>query len=81
MRVIGIYQEAANIFQPPGQEVHGIIPYRTMDRQFTIDKTNALFIPVKPRAGVTVADARGSRDDRAARSAALAAGAITTTST
>jgi putative ABC transport system permease protein len=57
MRVIGIYQEAANIFQPPGQAVHGIVPFRTMDRQFTIDKTNALFIPVKPRAGVTVADA------------------------
>ena len=57
MRVIGIYQAAANIFQPPGQAVHGIIPFRTMDRQFTIDKTNALFIPVKPRNGVTVADA------------------------
>jgi putative ABC transport system permease protein len=58
MRVTGIYQEAANIFQPPGQEVHGIIPYRTMDREYTIDKTNALFIPVKPRAGVTVSAAQ-----------------------
>jgi len=57
-RVIGIYQEAANIFQPPGQAVHAILPYRTMDRQFSIDKTNALFIPVKPRAGVTVAAAQ-----------------------
>jgi putative ABC transport system permease protein len=58
MRVTGIYQEAANIFQPPGQQVHGIMPYRTMDRQFTIDKTNALFIPVKPRAGVTLSAAQ-----------------------
>jgi len=57
MRVIGIYQEAANIFQPPGQEVHGIMPYRTMDRSYTLDKTNAVFIPVKPRPGVTVAAA------------------------
>jgi putative ABC transport system permease protein len=57
MHVTGVYQEAANIFQPPGQEVHGIIPYRTMDREYTIDKTNALFIPVKPRAGVTVSAA------------------------
>lgn len=57
-RVIGIYQEAANIFQPPGQATHGIIPYRTMDRQFTIDKTNAQFIPVKPRPNVTVNDAQ-----------------------
>jgi putative ABC transport system permease protein len=57
-QVIGIYQEAANIFQPPGQATHGIMPFRTMDHQFTIDKTNALFIPVKPRPNVTVADAQ-----------------------
>jgi putative ABC transport system permease protein len=57
-RVIGIYQEAANIFQPPGQATHDIIPYRAMDHQFFIDKTNALFIPVKPRANVTVSAAQ-----------------------
>ena len=53
-KVIGIYQAAANIFQPPGQATHAIIPYRAMDHQFYIDKTNAAFIPVKPRNGVTV---------------------------
>ena len=53
-KVIGIYQAAANIFQPPGQSTHAIIPYRAMDHQFYIDKTNAAFIPVKPRNGVTV---------------------------
>jgi putative ABC transport system permease protein len=53
-KVVGIYQQAANIFQPPGQGTHAIIPYRAMDRQFFIDKANAVFIPVKPRAGVTV---------------------------
>ena len=53
-RVIGIYQAAANIFQPPGQSTHAIIPYRAMDHQFFVDKTNAVFIPVKPRNGVTV---------------------------
>lgn len=58
IRVTGLYQAAANIFQPPGQEIHGIVPYRTLDRRFTIDKTNALFIPVKPRAGVTISDAQ-----------------------
>ena len=58
LRVVGVYQEAANIFQPPGQAVHGILPYRTMDRRFSIDKTNALFIPVKPRGGVTVTAAQ-----------------------
>jgi putative ABC transport system permease protein len=52
--VIGLYAPAKNIFTPPGAENGAIIPYRTMDQQFDIDKTNALFIPVKPRKGVTV---------------------------
>lgn len=56
-RVIGIYQPAANIFQPPGQQVWAIVPYRMLDHQFTIDKTNAVFIPVKPRPGVTLEQA------------------------
>ncbi|AHG88951.1 MacB-like periplasmic core domain protein [Gemmatirosa kalamazoonensis] len=59
-RVIGVYQAAKNIFEPPGQKVHAIVSYRMLDRQFAIDKTNALFIPVKPRPGVTVADAQGA---------------------
>src|SRR5262245_32538256 len=60
LRVIGIYEPDANIFAPPGQETQAIMPYRTMDHQFTIDKANALFIPVKPRPGVTVADAEAA---------------------
>jgi putative ABC transport system permease protein len=56
-RVVGVYQPAPNVFQPLGQGVAAIMPYRVMDRQYTIDKTNALFIPVKPRAGVTVSAA------------------------
>jgi putative ABC transport system permease protein len=56
-KVIGIYQAADNIFQPPGQSTHAIIPYRAMDHQFFLDKANAVFIPVKPRAGVTVSAA------------------------
>ena len=58
MHVVGVYQPDANIFQPPGQQTQAIIPYRALDREFTIDKANALFIPVKPRAGVTVGDAQ-----------------------
>jgi len=58
MRVVGVYQPDANIFQPPGQQTQAIIPYRTLDHQFVFDKTNAQFIPVKPRPGVTVADAQ-----------------------
>ena len=57
-RVVGVYQPAANIFQPPGQEIAAIVPYRMLDHQFTIDKTLALYIPVKPKPGVTVGDAQ-----------------------
>jgi putative ABC transport system permease protein len=60
VRVVGVYQKATNIFEPPGQEQFAIVPYRMMDHQFTIDRTNALFIPVKPRPGVTVQDAQNA---------------------
>ncbi|MBI2796823.1 MAG: ABC transporter permease [Gemmatimonadetes bacterium] len=56
--VIGLYQEPSNIFAPPGQEVGAIIPYAMHEHQYRIDKTNALWIPVKPRPGVTVAAAQ-----------------------
>ncbi|HEX6941571.1 MAG TPA: ABC transporter permease [Gemmatimonadaceae bacterium] len=56
--VIGLYAPAKNIFTPPGAENGAILPFKTMDQQFDIDKTNALFIPVKPRKGVTVNDAQ-----------------------
>jgi putative ABC transport system permease protein len=56
--VIGLYQEPANIFSPPGQQVGAIVPFQMMDHQLQIDKTNALWIPVKPRAGVSVAAAQ-----------------------
>ncbi|HJQ19380.1 MAG TPA: ABC transporter permease [Gemmatimonadaceae bacterium] len=59
-RVIGIYQEASNIFEPPGQEQFAIVPYRLLDHQFTIDKTNAQLIPVKPKPGVTVEQAQNA---------------------
>ena len=57
-RVIGVYQPAGNIFKPPGQEIAAIVPYEMLDHQFTIDKSVAQYIPVKPRPGVTVVDAQ-----------------------
>jgi putative ABC transport system permease protein len=54
LRVIGIYQKPANIFEPPSQEIGGVIPYETARQGFIYDETNALFICVKPDAGVTV---------------------------
>ncbi len=57
VQVIGLYEPPANIFTPPGAETGAIVPYRFADRAYYIDKTNMLFICVKPRAGVSVAAA------------------------
>jgi putative ABC transport system permease protein len=59
VKVIGVYQPAANIFEPPGQEQFAIVPFKLLDHQFTIDKTNAMMIPVKPWPNVSVEDAQG----------------------
>lgn len=57
-RVIGLYAQPGNIFSPPGQDIGAIVPYKMLDHQFTIDKTNALYIPVKPKKSVSTADAQ-----------------------
>lgn len=56
--VIGVYEPAENIFAPPGSETGAVVPYRFADRAYRIDPVNQLFICVKPRAGVSVADAQ-----------------------
>lgn len=58
LRVVGVYSPPGNIFSPPGQTIGAILPYRYLDQNFFIDKTNALYICVKPRAGVTTDDAQ-----------------------
>jgi putative ABC transport system permease protein len=58
--VIGVWQEPDNIFAPPGQAVGAIVPFRLLEQQFRIDRTNGLWIPVRPRPGVSVADAQGA---------------------
>ncbi len=58
LRVIGIYQKPENIFEPPGQEIGGIIPFETARQNFRYDETNSLIIAVKPRTGVSVAEAQ-----------------------
>jgi putative ABC transport system permease protein len=57
-QVIGLYAPENNVFQPPGVETAAIVPFRMLDQQFDLDRTNELFIIVKPRAGVTVEDAQ-----------------------
>jgi putative ABC transport system permease protein len=56
--VIGVYAQPGNIFSPPGQDIGAIVPYQMLDHQFTLDKTNALYIPVKPKKGIATADAQ-----------------------
>lgn len=57
-RIIGIYQKPGNIFEPPGQEIGGVIPFEAARQNFRYDETNSLFIAVKPRTGVPVAEAQ-----------------------
>jgi putative ABC transport system permease protein len=57
LRVIGLYQNPQNIFQPPSQEIGAILPFETARRSFRYDETNALWIVVKPRDNVSVSDA------------------------
>jgi putative ABC transport system permease protein len=58
MQVIGLYVPPENIFAPPGAGTGAVIPFKLLDAQYTIDRTNALWIPVKPRPGVSVAEAQ-----------------------
>jgi putative ABC transport system permease protein len=52
LRVIGLYEKPANIFEPPGQATAGFIPYETGRQRYRYDETNALVIAVRPRPGV-----------------------------
>jgi putative ABC transport system permease protein len=52
-QVVGLYAQPGNIFSPPGQEIGAVVPYMMLERHFTIDKTNQLYIPVKPKKGVS----------------------------
>jgi len=57
LRVIGVYRKPENIFEPPGQQISAIVPFGAAERLFTYDETNSLVMLVKPRDGVTVAEA------------------------
>jgi putative ABC transport system permease protein len=57
VQIVGLYQPPANIFAPPGQEVGAVMPYEYVIHAYKVDKTNALFMCIKPKVGVTVADA------------------------
>ncbi|MDA1080955.1 MAG: ABC transporter permease [Gemmatimonadetes bacterium] len=58
VEVIGLYVPPENIFAPPGADNGAIMPFRYVYYAYNVDKTNALFICVKPSPGVAVADAQ-----------------------
>lgn len=58
VRVIGIWQKPGNIFEPPGQETAGTVPFEFVRQNYRYDNTNGLFIAAKPRTGVTVDEAQ-----------------------
>ena len=58
VRVIGIWEKPGNIFEPPGQQTAGVMPYEFVRQNYRYDNTNGLFIAAKPRIGVTVDEAR-----------------------
>ncbi|HET7789593.1 MAG TPA: ABC transporter permease [Gemmatimonadales bacterium] len=57
LKVVGLYQNPDNIFQPPSQEIGAILPFETARRYYRYDETNALWIIVKPRPSVSVSRA------------------------
>src|SRR3989475_10250106 len=60
LRVIGLYQNPDNIFQPPSQEIGAILPFETARRFYRYDETNALWLVVKPKGGVAGTQAMGA---------------------
>ncbi len=58
--VIGLWAEPNNVFAPPGADNGVVMPFETMWAQYPIDKTNALYIPVKPRPNVPVDSAQAA---------------------
>lgn len=54
LTVIGIYQRPENLFEPPGQVIGAVVPFRTAKASWRYDETNALFVMAKAREGVSV---------------------------
>ena len=52
--IIGIFADPENIFQPPGTQDGGVIPFRTAQQNFHYDETNSLFIVVLAVRGTNI---------------------------
>ncbi|MGH7712432.1 MAG: ABC transporter permease [Gemmatimonadaceae bacterium] len=58
--VIGLWAEPNNIFAPPGADNGVVMPFEMLWAQYPIDKTNTLYISVKPRPNVSVDSAQAA---------------------
>ena len=57
-RVVGLWQQPDNVFQPPGFTIGAIVPYEVAKHSFTYSDTNDLFIVVLGRSGIPVSAAQ-----------------------
>ena len=57
-RVIGLWQQPDNVFQPPGFSIGAIVPYEVAKHSFRFSDTNDLFIVVLGREGIPVTEAQ-----------------------
>jgi putative ABC transport system permease protein len=57
-RVVGIWQQPDNVFQPPGFTIGAVVPYEVARHSFRYSDTNDLFIVVLGRGGIPVSDAQ-----------------------
>jgi len=53
-RVVGLWQQPDNVFQPPGFTIGAIVPYEVAKHAFRYSDTNDLFIVVLGRQGTAV---------------------------
>ncbi|HEV8456147.1 MAG TPA: ABC transporter permease [Gemmatimonadales bacterium] len=57
-RVVGLWQQPDNVFQPPGFTIGAIVPYEVAKHSFRYSDTNDLFIVVLGRQGIPVTEAQ-----------------------
>jgi putative ABC transport system permease protein len=57
-RVVGLWQQPDNVFQPPGFTIGAIVPYEVAKHSFRYSDTNDLFIVVLGRPGIPVSEAQ-----------------------
>jgi len=57
-RVVGIWQQPENVFQPPGFTIGAVVPYEAAKHAFNYSDTNDLFIVVLGRNGIPVTEAQ-----------------------